>query len=228
MGGNGSGAVKLYVVERLKVFAYPYKAIFPPGGSICLLGVSTNGDVANLPNTLSALSPDVLLMSSERLDRHLIGELNEIRSALPGMGVVILVASNEFSGRQLLRKLDMGSSAGMALFLRQSLSRIEQLFGLLAGVSEGYFILDPELTIPLFGWKPKRNLLAGLTQRELEVLDLLANGFTNCAIAKALYIDVRTVQKHINNMYYKFKERTDFVDKHPRVSAAKLYLEAIE
>jgi len=45
------------------------------------------------------------------------------------------------------------------------------------------------------------------------------------AIAEALYIDVRTVRHHINNMYSKLRADVDFNHKHPRVSAARIYLE---
>ena len=64
-----------------------------------------------------------------------------------------------------------------------------------------------------------------LTHRELEILSLMASGYTNSAIAEALYIDIRTVQRHINNMYGKVRAETDVDKRHLRVSAARMYLE---
>ncbi|MFC1906768.1 response regulator transcription factor [Chloroflexota bacterium] len=66
-----------------------------------------------------------------------------------------------------------------------------------------------------------------LTARESEILGLLSKGYTNSSIANALFIDVKTVEHHINSMYSKLKAGSDFNDKHPRVSAARLYLEAV-
>jgi len=65
-----------------------------------------------------------------------------------------------------------------------------------------------------------------LTTREAEILSLLAKGYTNSAIAEALYIDIKTVEHHINSMYSKLRTSAEFNDKHPRVSAARIYLEA--
>ena len=78
----------------------------------------------------------------------------------------------------------------------------------------------------LFAGKPECPVLKQLTARELEILSLLAKGYTNGAIAESLYIDIKTVEHHINSMYSKLKSTADFNYKHSRVSAARLYLEA--
>jgi len=87
-------------------------------------------------------------------------------------------------------------------------------------------ILDPTLSTLLFTGKAEYPVLKQLTARELEILSLLAKGHTNGAIAESLYIDVKTVEHHINSMYSKLKTTIDFNSKHSRVSAARLYLEA--
>ena len=61
-----------------------------------------------------------------------------------------------------------------------------------------------------------------------EILDLLANGYTNAGIAKTLFLDIKTVEHHINSMYSKMKSIKDFAEKHPRVEAARIYLKATE
>ena len=55
----------------------------------------------------------------------------------------------------------------------------------------------------------------------------VAQGYTNAAIGQALYIDIKTVEQHLSSVYCKLKEDPQFADKHPRVSAAKLYLETM-
>ena len=114
----------------------------------------------------------------------------------------------------------------MALFLKQSLDLTEQLYGIIAAVNQGQVILDPTLTTLLLSSKPECPFIKQLTTRELEILDMLAKGHTNSAMAKVLYIDLKTVEHHINSMYSKLKASANFDGKHPRVNAARLYLEA--
>jgi DNA-binding NarL/FixJ family response regulator len=64
-----------------------------------------------------------------------------------------------------------------------------------------------------------------LTPRERRIIDLISKGHTNSTIANTLYIDIRTVQHHINNIYSKLKDDPNFNSGHPRVSAARIYLE---
>jgi len=66
-----------------------------------------------------------------------------------------------------------------------------------------------------------------LTTRELEILSLLSQGYTNSAIAETLFIDIKTVEHHLNSMYSKLKADPDYNAKHLRVSAARLYLETM-
>lgn len=67
-----------------------------------------------------------------------------------------------------------------------------------------------------------------LTERELEILNLLSLGYTNQGIATSLCIDIKTVAHHLNNIYSKLKEDDKLDLKHTRVSVARLYLETTE
>jgi len=70
---------------------------------------------------------------------------------------------------------------------------------------------------------PTAQLLAGLTARETEVLAAMAEGRTNSAIAAALYVSRRSVEKHINAIFAKLL-LTDDGEQHPRVQAVLIYL----
>jgi DNA-binding NarL/FixJ family response regulator len=61
----------------------------------------------------------------------------------------------------------------------------------------------------------------------MEILNLLSQGYTNSAIAAALFIDIKTVEHHLNSMYSKLKSDPGYNSKHLRVSAARLYLETM-
>ena len=232
MAGKEPRLVRLYVVEEQEIFGEVYKSIFPPGGPIHLLDIPINlldilkdGKLRAMKDALSVLSPDVLLLSTKKLERNVIEELKEIRVDFPRIGIVLLLMLYNAENVQLVRNLAARAGAGMAVFLKQSLDRVDQLYGIIISVSEGQIILDPALTSLMFAEKQGHPFLNQLTARELEILSLLAEGYTNSAIAEGLYIDIRTVQHHINNMYSKFKVDASFNSRHPRVSAARLYLE---
>jgi DNA-binding NarL/FixJ family response regulator len=59
----------------------------------------------------------------------------------------------------------------------------------------------------------------------LEILSLIAKGYTNSAIGEALFIDIKTVQHHITNIYGKILAEADVKKKHFRVSASRMYME---
>jgi DNA-binding NarL/FixJ family response regulator len=221
--------VRLYVVEEQEVYREVYKTIFSSprvGAPIDLVGTSTNGDIDVLRHTVSQLSPDVLLVGTKKLDRDIIEELGQIRLENPELGLVLLLVVCDAETVKQLRKLTVRGGGGMALFLKQSLDQVEQLCGAVLAVNQGQVILAPELATLLFTENNGHDFLRQLTARELEIVGLLSKGYTNTAIAEALYIDIKTVAHHINNMYSKLKAEVDFGDRHPRVSVARFYLEA--
>ena len=220
-------AIKLYVAEEQEIYREVYKAIFPPGGTIELLQDSDNGKRGALSNAITELRPDIMLLSTKRLETNILEELEQIRTDYPEIGIVLLLTFCNTQDTELLRRLALKGEGGMALFLKQSLDQIEQLFNTIMAISQGQVILDPRLATLMFAGKPECPFLQQLTARELEILSLLAQGYTNAAIAQTLYIDIKTVEHHLNSTYSKLKADPNFADKHLRVSAARLYLETM-
>jgi DNA-binding NarL/FixJ family response regulator len=222
-----SEAVRLYVVEEQEIYREVYNCILPTRANVELLQVSANRETGALTQSVSELCPDVLLLSVKKLDINVIEELEQIRNNYPKMGIVILLVFYSFQDIELLRRLALSGEGGMALFLKQSLDKIEQLYRTILAVSQGQVILDPPLATFMFAGKPECPFLKQLTTRELEILSLLSQGYTNSSIAETLYIDIKTVEHHLNSMYSKLKADPDYNDKHLRVSAARLYLETM-
>ena len=220
-----SKIVRVYVVEEQEIYREAYRAILASRSPVVLLGISSNGDIGALRNLVSEISPDVVLFSNKRLDTSAIEELEQIRTDHPNIGIVLLSMFYSVQDIELLRKLALKGEGGMALFLKQSIDRIEQLVGVIIAVSQRQVILDPPLATFLFAGKPECPFLKQLTAREVEILSLLAEGYTNSAIAEVLFIDIKTVDHHLNSMYSKLKTDPVFDGKHLRVSAARLYLE---
>jgi DNA-binding NarL/FixJ family response regulator len=229
MARSRSKTVRLYVIEEQAIYREMYRAALSAGtvkAPIELLGVSANGNVAAARQAISELNPDVLLVGTRNLRDNMIQGLDQIRNDNSRIGIVLLPASSDIEALESLRKIAVKGRGGMAVFLKRSLDRAAQLHEIILAAGHGRVVLDPALATFLFIDKTTYSFLRELTARQLEILRLLAKGYTNAAIAEDLCLDVKTVEHHINNMYGKLKAAVDFDRKHPRVSAARLYLEA--
>jgi DNA-binding NarL/FixJ family response regulator len=222
-----SETVSLYVVEEQEIYREIYSHILPLHANIDIRRVSANGESGLLSREVAELRPDVLLLSVKKLDIDIIEELEQVRNDYPEMGIVILLIYYSSRDAELLRRLALSGQSGMAFFLKQSLDKIAHLCQTIMAVSQGQVILDPPLATFIFAGKPECPFLKQLTMRELEILGLLSQGYTNSSIANTLYIDIKTVEHHLNSMYSKLKADPDYNTKHLRVSAARLYLETM-
>ena len=219
--------LRLYVVEEQELYRELYKSVLPPRENSELLQVSSSNDIEGLRQNVAELHPDVLLLSVKKLNSAIVGELEQIRNNYPEMGIVILLVFYSSQDIELLRRLALSGESGMALFLKQSLDKVDQLCQTIQAVYDGQVILDPPLATFMFAGKPECPFLKQLTTRELEILSLLSQGYTNSAIAGTLFIDIKTVEHHLNSMYSKLKSDPDYITKHLRVSVARLYLETM-
>jgi DNA-binding NarL/FixJ family response regulator len=216
--------IKVYIVEEQRIFNNIYKEVFSPINSICLMELTNNTGLTTLIPDIKNFDPDVLFVSIKRLDQKIVEELKQIRHDFPSIGFVISFISYNAQNIIALRKLTTGTQAGMAMLLKQSVDRAEQLCSVIRAVNEGQVILDSMVTDLIFSEK-EQGPIRELTPRERRIIELISKGYTNSNIANALFIDIRTVQHHINNIYSKLKEDPEFNLGHPRVSAARIYLE---
>jgi len=227
MTNTKTEAVKLYIIEEQEIYREIYKHTISLKDDIKVLDIASNGEKGILTQSIAESCPDILLLSVKKLDIGIIEELESIRNKHPQLGVVILLVFYSPQDVELLRRLAMSGDGGMALFLKQSLDQIDQLYRTVLAVNQGQVILDPPLAAFMFAGKPECPFLKQLTGREMEILSLLSQGYTNSAIATALFIDIKTVEHHLNSMYSKLKSDPGYNSKHLRVSAARLYLETM-
>jgi DNA-binding NarL/FixJ family response regulator len=227
MNQTKSENVSLYVVEEQEIYRQIYHQALTMRTDIGVLRISESGETGAMMQAVSELCPQVLLLSVKKLNAGIIEELEGIRNNYPKMGIVILIIFYSAQDIELLRRLALRGESGMALFLKQSLDTVDQLCRTILAVSQGQVILDPPLATHMFAGKPDCPFLKQLTTRELEILSLLARGYTNSSIADTLFIDIKTVEHHLNSMYSKLKADPEYNTKHLRVSAARLYLETM-
>ena len=217
--------IGVYVAEEQEFFRNIYQVSFEMDDTLTCLGVSANGNTEVLHQALVAEKPEVLIMGFKRLTPDLYTELDSVPSIFPRTAMVILLTAITGEDAKLLRKIIQKCRNGVAVYMKQSLDNPKQLHDIIRSVSKGQVVLDPLVANSLLMEKTEYPFMKLLTERELEILNVLAQGHTNHGIAQELCIDVKTVAHHLNNIYSKLKEDNELNQKHPRVSIARLYLE---
>jgi two-component system, NarL family, vancomycin resistance associated response regulator VraR len=220
-----TNTIGIYVAEEQELFRQIYKSSIEMDLTFKFIGISAKSDEESLLNVLASEKPDVLLMGTKRLDNYLFQQIEHICAAHPGLGIVLLLTAINDSDSGLMRKLIQKCHSGIAIYLKQSLDNPKQLHDILTAISRGQVIFDPKVAGSIMKEKTVSPFIKLLTDRELEILNLLSIGYTNQSIAKALCIDIKTVAHHLNNIYSKLKADDRLDQKHPRVSVARLYLE---
>ena len=222
-----SKTVRLFVVEEEEIYRYMYE-LLPSRGPVNLLGVSASYDLSAVSDIVAQQQPEVIILGTGKLNSDVINNLEQFRARHPEVGITLFFSLYSAQDVEALRKLAVKGQGGVAVFLKQSLREVEQMLGIILAVTRGHIILDPALANFMFGGRPKHPFLEQLTTREMEILSLLSKGCTNVAIADSLYIDVKTVEHHLNSMYGKLRAEGDLNDRHMRVTAARLYLQEVE
>lgn len=137
-------------------------------------------------------------------------------------GVPVLILS-QYIDTAYARDL-LSTAGGTGYLLKDRISRPRQFVDALATVAAGGTVLDPEAVAQMFARDRTRQALHSLTDREREVLQHMAEGRSNAAIAATLTITEATVEKHINAIFAKLGLPPSDSD-HRRVRAVLTYLE---
>ncbi len=145
---------------------------------------------------------------------------DELRRTHPEIGVVVLSQYDdpEFA----LALLDHGSE-GRAYLLKERMSDPAQLVEALRAVASGGSVIDPKVVDALVRGRNARSPLAALSPREREVLEQMATGKDNSAIAASLFLTVRAVEKNINAIFTKLDLAAE-TEVHKRVKAVLVHL----
>ncbi len=190
-------------------------------------GVEVVDAVDDLPHLLAAVDehdPDVVLtdirMPPTGTDEGIQAAL-ALRDSHPELGVVVL--SQHVDAGWALDLFARGSER-RAYLLKERVSEPGQLIGAIREVAAGGSVVDPKVVESLLASRTRRqSALDQLTPREREVLSEIAQGKSNAAVAKSLFLSVRAVEKHINSLFSKLG-LTEEADVHRRVKAVLLYL----
>lgn len=148
----------------------------------------------------------------------------QIRSKYPETAVILL---SQYVEKSYVHDLLEGGAEGVAYLLKERVRDVEELLAAMRTVSKRGLVLDPKIVEDFLsrGSPGSDSLIDLLTEREGEVLEQMAQSKTNSAIAKAIFISERSVERHINSIFSKLglSEETDI---HRRVRAVLTFLEA--
>jgi PAS domain S-box-containing protein len=146
----------------------------------------------------------------------------EIRRRFPGVGILLL--SSYVESKEVI-ELFAAAASGVGYLLKDSVADVDQLLDALERISDGGVVLDPKLVVDLVGRTLQPDPLEALTAREREVVELMAEGRSNAAIADRLWVTEGAVEKHIRHIFSKLGIPTA-PDTHRRVLAVLTFLHA--
>jgi serine/threonine-protein kinase PknK len=134
----------------------------------------------------------------------------------------ILVLSAHVDVEHAMQLLASGHRVGY--LLKSRVTNVDEFIDTVERVAKGGSVVDPALVQELFGARRRRDPLTALTDREREVLSLIAEGRSNAGVARRLWVTEGTVEKHVRSILTKL-DLTETDDDHRRVLAVLTYLE---
>jgi DNA-binding NarL/FixJ family response regulator len=185
--------------------------------------VAQVGDAEELVQEVSAHKPDVAIvdirMPPTETDDGLRAAI-EIRRRLPETGVMVL---SQYLEEGYALDLIADTAEGTGYLLKDRVGDVERFADSVRRVGAGGSALDPEVVAHVLGRRRRDDPLAELTEREHEVLSLMAEGRSNQAIAEQLEVSERAVEKHVTRIFGKLR-LTPAAEDHRRVLAVLAFL----
>lgn len=182
-------------------------------------------DTEKLVDQVRADIPDVVILDVRMPPTHTTEGLKaaqQIRASFPEMGILVLSAHVE---TQYLGKLIADSSGYIGYVLKDRVANLDEFSRLMNDIVEGKSIIDQTVIKDLLNRTNNRAALARLTGRERKVLELMATGRSNKAIAGRLSLSRRSVESAVSDVFNKL-DLPDREDDQRRVLAVITYLQA--
>jgi len=185
--------------------------------------VGQAGDAEDLLRKTRAHKPDVVItdirMPPGQSDEG-VRAAHVIRAELPGTGVLVL---SQYLEETYAMELLGDNAEGVGYLLKDRVADVDRFIEAVQRVADGGSALDPEVVSHMLGRRRRNDPLEELTPREREVLEQMAEGKTNHAIAEQLVVTERAVEKHVTSIFGKLGLGAT-ADDHRRVLAVLAFL----
>ena len=186
-----------------------------------IVGQSSTAD--DLLLKVRSFHPDVAIIDIRMPPTHTdegLRAAKTIRAEHPDVGVLVL---SEYLEPAYAMEVISDNAEGVGYLLKQRVSELDDFASAVRRVAEGGSALDPAIVTQLVGRRRRDDPISSLTPREREVLELMAEGRSNQAIAERLVVTERAVEKHVTNIFGKLKLSATPED-HRRVLAVLAFL----
>jgi DNA-binding NarL/FixJ family response regulator len=186
--------------------------------------VGQAGDAAQLLALVRDTSPDLVVVDIRMpptRTREGLEAAREIRQQRPEIGILVLSAHVEVEHAMEL----LASGRGIGYLLKSRVTDVSEFVETLERIARGAAIIDPALVQELVSARRRTDPLGALSEREREVLALMAEGRSNAGIAKRLWVTEGTVEKHVRSILQKLNLAETEQD-HRRVLAVVTFLQA--
>jgi DNA-binding NarL/FixJ family response regulator len=218
---EAADAVRVVVAEDSAVLRDGLVQLLTDRGFVVLRAV---GDAISLEQAVAADPPDVAVvdirMPPTFTDEGLRAAIG-LRRSHPDVGILVF---SQYVETRYASKLLAGGAAGIGYLLKDRVADVAEFVEALVRVASGGTALDPEVVTQLMGASRRTDTLVTLSGREREVLELMAEGRTNSAVATSLVISEGAVEKHVANIFAKLDLPATPTDNR-RVLAVLRYLE---
>ena len=187
--------------------------------------VGQAGDAEDLVRKVAAHKPDIAIVDVRMPPTNTDDGLRaaqKIRADQPDCGVLVL---SQYIEEGYALELLSENAEGVGYLLKDRVADVERFTESVRRVGEGGSALDPEVVAQLLGRRRREDPLEELSPREREVLELMAEGRSNHAIAEAMVVTERAVEKHVTSIFGKLRLGADS-ETHRRVLAVLAFLRA--
>lgn len=185
--------------------------------------VSQHGNADDLLEAVRSDPPDVAITDIRMPPTHTnegLRAAHEIRAEHPEVGVLVL---SQYVETDYAMDLVSEGAAGLGYLLKDRVANVQEFTDAVRRVAAGGSVIDPDVVSRLVGRARQSNPIDALSERERDVLGLMAEGRSNQAISEQMFVSPKTVEGHVRNIFTKLGLE-DTPDDHRRVLAVLTFL----